>query len=149
MGLSPKQIRSIHPEISSALITKARKKYTSIPAIFKGGRHKGITLRVMQNIAQARMMKANGKTYLEIGMELGVSRQRAQQLLRVRPATRDTRCLRCGCHPGTGRIHYHHLDYKHDVVVPLCISCHTRETVKSRWNKYRLTNPSSGEKCAA
>ena len=80
-------------------------------------------------------MLIKGRTYTSIGAELGISRQRVQQLV-APPKERggallakyDGKCARCGI-PLNGKWHRHHLEACIDFnaldnLIPLCLSCH-------------------------
>lgn len=96
-----------------------------------------------------------GLTYGEIGMELGVSRQRAQQMIRpttaiynlVRARANES-CESCGVKLGNGHVHHKTTDGKtpedfNDVsnLMYLCASCHGRKhdvlSVKSGRKSFR------------
>jgi hypothetical protein len=88
----------------------------------------------------ARKMKQAGKTYAQIGAELGISRQRAQQL--VRPSDRvlaekkiiaGGRCQKCG--KEAKKLEGHHSDYGSDDVIMLCTSCHKKADTELRNEK--------------
>lgn len=89
---------------------------------------------------EATRLKLLGLTYREIGELLGVTRQRAQQLVRppvgvwreVRDA-QGSKCADCGADaPYNGHIHHHELKstvYEYNLpgnLVYLCNSCHCR-----------------------
>lgn len=81
--------------------------------------------------AMARQFKQRGYTYRQIGDSMGVSRQRAQQLLAPTPDERkellaraNGRCERCGKESPT--LHGHHKDYLGMPDEMLCPSCHIR-----------------------
>lgn len=78
---------------------------------------------------EARAMKQSGMTYAQIGAKLGVSRQRAQQL--VAPAAKRLREIRdalgnkCqSCGKRAKQLHCHHSDYSAEPDKLLCPSCH-------------------------
>lgn len=88
--------------------------------------------------AEAIRLRLQGLTYAEIGKVLGVSRQRAQQLVRppaavyraVRAKTKGA-CADCGLKTKTGHVHHNDLVSEDDFndfpnLVYLCVSCHTR-----------------------
>ena len=77
----------------------------------------------------ARMLKEMGWTYKRIGDLLGVSRQRAQQLIAPTEqerqgylATYPRSCRICA--KEKGKLDYHHLDYVQREIILLCASCH-------------------------
>ncbi len=76
-----------------------------------------------KNRAKARKMKLAGHSYAEIGKALGVSRQRAQQYVRIPlHAPKGGTCDKCG---STVKVlHYHHTDYAKDQFEVLCARCH-------------------------
>lgn len=78
---------------------------------------------------EARQLKASGKTYAEVGSIMGVSRQRAQQL--VSPALLELRNLRqaagekcANCGATDCKLDLHHDDYNGAPTRLLCASCH-------------------------
>ena len=80
----------------------------------------------------ARSLKTAGKTYQEIGIALGISRQRVQQLVRPTAKEREQIITKCGnkcfiCGKENERLDIHHLDYKTNEAIVLCISCHRKE----------------------
>lgn len=88
-----------------------------------GPRHQSATRNI------ARSMKQAGKTYAEIGVRLGVSRQRAQQL--VSPTSKRLREIRnalgnkCqACGRRRIKLETHHSDYSLEPDKLLCPSCH-------------------------
>ena len=92
-------------------------------------------------------MKVAGYTYKQIGESLGVSRQRAQQYLRIIGHPTNGSCESCG--KISAIIHCHHDDYRTNEFRLLCVSCHTREhplkkkRLKDRKHKYRRPKFSS------
>ncbi len=92
----------------------------------KVARQKSVKIR-----EQARAMKQDGKSYAEIGRALGISRQRAQQLLSLPHASRQefaeqkgNRCELCG-RPAK-KLDAHHNTYAGDPDQLLCTSCHKK-----------------------
>jgi hypothetical protein len=86
---------------------------------------------------QARKMKADGSSYSEIGEALGITRQRAQQIVAPTPGERKRflsihhSCHFCGSSEGdpTGReLAAAHVVYRTGQirVVALCVSCHIK-----------------------
>lgn len=77
----------------------------------------------------ALRLKQEGFTYADIGRHLGISRQRAQQLVsppkseRSRAIERaEGRCQACG--ERASKLDFHHSDYKRGADAILCPSCH-------------------------
>lgn len=94
-----------------------------------------------RQIAQA--LKAQGKTYSEIGSLLGVSRTRAMQYLMPPCNTTPGPCARCG--RNSKHLHRHHIDYSTHVIQLICPSCHAREHNKphthcSKGHEFTLDN---------
>lgn len=86
-----------------------------------------------------RQMKKQGMSYRQIGEKLGVSPQRAQQLLswprnqyhkerRLMHEKADYRCEWCGTQ--TDHLNAHHEDYDQSATVLICVSCHTRHHLR-------------------
>jgi hypothetical protein len=87
-------------------------------------------MKKINNYKIARELKSIGKSYRETGKILGVSSQRAQQYLAPTKQERDllinknnSRCSVCGKKKKDLAIH--HLDYKKNIMVVLCVSCHS------------------------
>jgi hypothetical protein len=73
---------------------------------------------------EVRAMKIQGKTYAQIGIAYGISRQRAQQLLHDSATTDEHRCFDCGA---TGiKLDAHHENYETKETILLCVSCHKK-----------------------
>ncbi len=96
------------------------------------GRHKATQPSEAMN--QALRLRLKGLSYAEIGKAMGISRQRAQQLIRpsadiynfVRRRA-ESRCQDCGIELVSG--HVHHLNQVDnyndpDNLMYLCVSCH-------------------------
>lgn len=82
----------------------------------------------------AREYKNQGLSYSEIGKLMGISRQRAQQLvaptdLAVRQLRRKLgdRCSVCGMRKK--KLDLHHADYSKPPEVLLCVRCHMRKDI--------------------
>lgn len=84
-------------------------------------------------------LRLKGLTYAQIGEQLGVSRQRVQQMTRPPHAIQllirkraNCRCEKCGVELNTGNGHVHHVggeDYDFNDLENLqylCISCHLK-----------------------
>src|SRR5580692_8677062 len=98
---------------------------------------------------EAVKMKLQGLSYREIGAKLGVTRQRAQQLVRppalIYKAVRDrakSRCEKCRTELKSG--HVHHKDTKkfddyNDIgnLQYLCTSCHVSAHAGDNSRRYR------------
>ena len=88
--------------------------------------------------------RLDGSTYSEIALELGISRQRAQQLVSPPKDIRDTavrrakgRCEICGIYVGkSGQVHHIGTEWEdyNDVcnLQLLCIACHRSAHLKKR-----------------
>jgi hypothetical protein len=83
----------------------------------------------------ARSLKDSGMTYAAIAVEMGVTRQRVQNL--VSPTDKEKReiikgaggkCSRCR---SSEKLHIHHNDYSDDPEIEvLCVACHRRAEKK-------------------
>lgn len=113
-GKRPIQIRTIDPSVHSCVISQERGNL-GIPKF----KTRSQSRRVSEMITTARKMKIDGFTYRKIAETLGVTRQRAVQLLRV-PGVRKGLCERCGA----ACEHRHHKSYVTDEAQFLCPSCH-------------------------
>ena len=78
---------------------------------------------------EARSLKQQGLTYKQVGEHMGITRQRAQQLvapsLVAKRIIRDdmgNKCSECGA--TNTKLELHHPSYKLPAVVLLCTSCH-------------------------
>jgi HNH endonuclease/Homeodomain-like domain-containing protein len=105
--------------------------------------------------ALALAMKLHGLTYAEVGAKLGVSRQRAQQLIRppqaiwVEVRNRATgKCQKCGIKTEKGHVHHKKstgitAENFNDLanLLYLCVSCHRSEHERTGggggWNEAR------------
>jgi hypothetical protein len=88
--------------------------------------------------AEAWALRLAGLTYAEIGLELGVSRQRAQQLVKPTETVMNAvrahaggRCERCGVVLEHGHVHHRHAHgptpdtfNEPENLEYLCVSCH-------------------------
>jgi orotate phosphoribosyltransferase-like protein len=82
----------------------------------------------------ARQLKTNGATYQEIGEQLGVSRQRAQQLVRLGDKERERflstnpTCHFCRTTSNGRKLDVAHITYEsgNTRMIPLCIECHRK-----------------------
>ena len=82
--------------------------------------------------ALAVAFKLKGWTYAQIGRKLGVSRQRAQQLVRPPKAVYDLVrkraggcCQECGVEVGSGQVHPEDFNDV-DGLKYLCVACHVK-----------------------
>jgi hypothetical protein len=89
------------------------------------------------NRAKARKLKIKGLSYAEIGKRLGVSRQRAQQLVAPTPLARKLaraemgeRCAACGA--TERKLHLHHDSYESAPSRLLCVPCHRKAHAGTR-----------------
>ena len=99
-------------------------------------------------------MRLDGRSYAEIGAELGISRQRVQQILSPPTAIRDMvrraakdRCQGCGVIVGKSG-HVHHRDSTNgdtysqlDNLQLLCRSCHWYAHLNARNPGFKLRDP--------
>lgn len=97
----------------------------------------------MNRKQQARSLKIEGLTYQQIGDRLGVSRQRAQQLVSIPKDELRTMRLKAGfkcstCGRQSNKLDGHHEDYNNDDVVLLCVSCHMVKHFGDGFIKSRL-----------
>lgn len=81
-----------------------------------------------------REMKASGKTYAQIGKQMGVSRQRIQQLIAFSREEREELMARAGkkcedCGTPYGKLDTHHTDYIKNEGIVLCVPCHKKANV--------------------
>lgn len=73
----------------------------------------------------ARQLKISGHTYKEIGQMIGVSRQRIQDILKIKDGVSlSANCQFCG--KNSDVLHKHHLNYETNEFQILCPSCHTK-----------------------
>lgn len=93
--------------------------------------------------AVARELKAGGMTYAQIGERMGITRQRAQQLVAPTPlmqkklvARANGKCERCG---KGGKLHGHHNNYDGNPGEFLCASCHQLEHLKNMENPEKVS----------
>lgn len=139
MGLTPKEIIK-KTGVSGCNISNLRKSL-NIPQ-FKKGAPPGIENPNFKQKyrEEARRLKILGWTYESIGSELGISRQRVQQYLRIpkRELQKHSACESCGI-TGT-KLHGHHTDYTSNTFKALCVSCHRSshksKTVKTKTDKH-------------
>lgn len=110
----------------SAMTVLSRLKAAGVPR-----RYAGPQKRDNERKNQARSMKQDGMSYADIGRALGISRQRAQQLLSLPHTSRKefalqkgNRCELCG-HPAK-KLDAHHNTYAGDPDQLLCTSCHKK-----------------------
>ncbi len=76
-------------------------------------------------------MKSEGKTYSEIGLSLGISRQRVYQIATGRRLAKhpiSESCVACGSKEG---LHAHHISYWPPVTEIRCNICHKKAHIKS------------------
>ena len=99
--------------------------------------------RTDKNIERAQtalLLRLRGLTYVEIGTQLGVSRQRAQQLVRppheiyeIIKKRGDGRCEECGVKIASGQVHHRQADRELSAfneienLQYLCRGCHTKK----------------------
>ena len=124
-GKEPAEIKELNSDVKSSLITYQRAKL-KLPK-FSAGRKKG-KFSTLENRRLARVLKCAGKTYLEIGRVLGVTRQRAAQYISDAPEVKAKFCSMCGRRPKI--LHYHHVSYKDRIVIAVCASCHQKIHLK-------------------
>ena len=89
-------------------------------------------MRVQRNEERSnevRRLKQLGLSYSQIGLEMGFSRQRAQQLVSSTPEhnkeiikSANGICQKCGNKANT--LNVHHINYIPDEHEVLCVSCH-------------------------
>lgn len=112
------------------------RRQLGLPKLPRGG-GRGFSKASAANAERARLLKVSGMTYAEIGTALGVTRQRAQQLLRITiPEDYERKCQRCGT--TAGRLSAHHTDYATDAWELLCLKCHLAD------HKPSTDNPKAG-----
>lgn len=131
-GLKPREIKKqIHTH--GCIITHLRKKLGMPP--FRRGMPPGTKRRRgaedkrfdQKSRKEAMELKVLGFTYKEIGKRLKVSRQRAQQYLRI-PKNELAKHLTCeNCGVGNKKLHAHHTDYTSNTFKALCVSCHRKQ----------------------
>ena len=90
---------------------------------------------------QARKLKQKGLTYAQIGERMGITRQRAQQLVTIpKPeleklrAAANGKCQKCG--KTSKKLDGHHENYNSDKLIMVCVSCHMRQGAKSNGKNY-------------
>lgn len=97
----------------------------------------------LEQCAVARQMKADGKTYAEIGEHFGFSPQSAASLIKAAPETdRFGVCSVCG---NEANLCFHHTDYIKNEYLAVCRACHmklfhpqaTKSATKASANKRR------------
>lgn len=92
----------------------------------------------------ARILKQAGMTYEEIGQALGISRQRAQQLVRPTPrvmeelrSKKGNACANCGA--TDVKLDLHHSKYDSGPDALLCVPCHKTADKQVRFSQYAET----------
>ena len=73
---------------------------------------------------EARRLKASGMTYQQVADEIGVSRQRIQQAMKIHGVPREGICEKCKMFSPV--LHCHHLNYLTDDFEILCPTCHRK-----------------------
>jgi len=78
---------------------------------------------------QARKLKREGLSYSQIGEKMGVTKQRAQQLVTIPKSELEKlriaangKCQKCG--KPSNKLDGHHEDYNSDRLIMVCVSCH-------------------------
>lgn len=123
LGNRPYDIMKLFPKTTHSQIQAVRRRLGIAP--FKSGRRPGggqRSKRVAERIEKAKLMKASGLTYKQIGKHFGVSRQMVQQYLRPNITVLE-KCAKCGA---TENLLVHHRDYRFGLIEILCTSCHSK-----------------------
>src|ERR1700722_14788373 len=75
--------------------------------------------------SETRRLKVDGYTYAQIGERLDITRQCAQNHIKIAKETNSVeKCELCG--KAAESHHRHHTNYQSDAFQILCISCHTK-----------------------
>jgi len=122
-GKTPKEIRQ-KIVVSASSISVIRQKLGIQKfrrGTYTGTRRQGNDKQISSRI---REMKCAGKTYQEIGLAIGYTRQRIQQIIRDAPKEMASFCCLCGTKPD--KIHYHHTSYSEAITIPVCNLCHKK-----------------------
>lgn len=122
-GKSPKEIKAVLG-VSGAAIRDCADAL-GMPHFRRGREATGHSPEVADKVDMARRLKIAGLSYAAIAGEIGVSRQRAQQYLRIRlPKERNKqRCEQCN--KVTKVLHCHHVSYETNEFQLLCLRCHS------------------------
>jgi predicted transcriptional regulator len=79
----------------------------------------------------ARQLKQDGLTYQQIASQLGICRQKVQQI--VKPSDKEHRLIfdiannTCSiCHNKFEKLHLHHTNYVPPEIIVVCTSCHMK-----------------------
>ncbi len=129
-GKTPKEIREALACAGNSVRYWADK--LRMPLFKRGTGGKGLTEETKARVELAQRLKIAGYSYAAIGEHIGVSRQRAQQYLRIR-LPKDRNQHRCEhCFKSAKVLHCHHVSYDTNEFMLLCVSCHSLAHVKPR-----------------
>lgn len=120
-GSRPKLIAT-QLNITADSVSRIRRKF-GLPKCKRGG-------DLVWNTESTRSIlikKEAGQSYSAIGKELGISRQRVQQIVASWCDPVRGACVKCGSQE---LIHRHHTSYVNNIIVNLCASCHGKETTR-------------------
>lgn len=115
-GLRPNRIAT-QLKISSAKVSSIRRKF-GLPKCKRGS-------DPIWDVKSILIKKEAGQTYSAIAKELGISRQRVQQIISPRSEPVRGNCAKCG---SKELIHRHHTSYVNNITENLCVSCHGKQT---------------------